>query len=337
MSLRKGSKIIVTVGFLICFSCMGILYSNLSSTTTESNSMLNIKNRAIEQLKRELEDRDTKTFTLENRILSLERESTQCSDEKVRVEKKSQTLEQSLDELRAKAADVNANLHKLELREEEEKTNHRADLKENLDTLEGLKIELRNEQGSKASLVADLGVMKGQLNQAQSEAEQQSIALTKCLQGAGQADIKVADSEKEDVGQHQVQAPVQQEAAKPQAVVDSVDHNAPAPVPAQQAVVGGGTGLGDQIAALPKAVAPPRGAANDEDNQQQQVGAAPPPLQPAQPAQHDQFQVQPAQPAPAQEVFQPLAQQPLQPLQQDQPALPQPALPQEVQAAPQHP
>ena len=45
-----------------------------------------------------------------------------------------------------------------------------------------LLVELRNEQGSKASLVADLGVMKGQLNQAQSEAEQQSIALTKCLQ-----------------------------------------------------------------------------------------------------------------------------------------------------------
>jgi len=378
MSLRKASKVIATVGFLICFSSIGILYSNLSSTTRESQDMLNIKNRAIEQLKKELEDRDTKTFTLENRILALERESTQCLDEKVRVEKSSQTLKQSLDELKAKADYTNANMHKLELREDEEKANHEADLKDNLAMLEGLKQELSkekanheadlkdnlasleelkqelsNEKSSTTSLVADLGALTRQLHRAQSETEQQSIELTKCLQGAGQAEIKVADSEKEDVGQHQVQAPVQQEAPKPQAVVDSADHNAPAPVPAQQPVIGGGGALGDQIAALPNAIPAPREArgAGDEANNQQQVGAAPPPLQPA--AQHDQFQqvgaappplqpaaqhdqIQPAQPA--QEAYQ------LQPMQPMQPAggveaavIDQPALPQEVQAAPQHP
>jgi len=344
MSLRKGSKVIVIVGFLICFSCMGILYSNLSTTTIESQDMLNVKNRAIEQLKKEIEDRDTKSFTLENRILALERENTQCSEQNTQFEQKSKTLEQSLDELRAKASEVNANLRKLEKREEEEKTNHKADLQDNLNTLEDLKRELSKEKSSTSSCVSDLAVLKGQYNRAVEERDQQSNELTKCLQSAGQAaaaaEIKLVDSEKEDVAVHQVQAPVQAEAPKPQQIVDSVDHNAPAPVPAQAPVVGGGGALGDQIAALPNAIPPPREANMGGDNEanQQLVAAAPPPLQPAQPpAQPEQFQIQPAQPA--QEAFQPLPAaeqpQPLQPMQGLEAA--QPALPQELQAAPQHP
>jgi len=342
MSLRKGSKVIVIVGFLICFSCMGILYSNLSTTTIESQDMLNVKNRAIEQLKKEIEDRDTKSFTLENRILALERENTQCSEQNTQFEQKSQTLEQSLDELRAKASEVNANLRKLEKREEEEKTNHKADLQDNLNTLEDLKRELSKEKASTSSCVSDLAVLKGQYNRAVEERDQQSNELTKCLQSAGQAaaaaDIKLVDSDKEDVAVHQVQAPVQAEAPKPQQVVDSVDHNAPAPVPAQAPVIGGGGALGDQIAALPNAIRPPREAmGGDNEANKQLVAAAPPPLQPAQPLQPDQFQIQPAQPA--QEAFQPLPAaeqpQPLQPMQGLEAA--QPALPQELLPAPQHP
>ena len=119
MSIRKSGKILALVGFVISFSCIGILYSNLTTVTEERSHILTEKNSEIESLKHSLSEREIEIQNQKVLNNDLKAKLQEFEDDKVR---QLQKVEEANNLLVFKENDVNGLNNKISLLEVEKQS-----------------------------------------------------------------------------------------------------------------------------------------------------------------------------------------------------------------------
>lgn len=116
MVLRKTGKILALIGCVICISCLGIMYNNLTSITEERNQIIEKKN----EIKRETLEKDSRIKSLESDVRILQSSLASCNSKRDLAVDRNRVLLEESEQYRDQLKDHKSELESIKLRKSDD-------------------------------------------------------------------------------------------------------------------------------------------------------------------------------------------------------------------------